>query len=237
MLTKDDEKFLRADEISNISMLGFFSKHSPTKVLRVGSSIMAKGVSDEEWWYLSCRSTEDFDWFIDQSGSNDRYLACIDNQILERVKQKFTCRWVLSCQRFYFPMSIQLPKFSLKATPALPADAEHIYSNSNYKTFSNVDYIKEQISAGPSSVHRVGDVLAGWVLTHDDGAMGMLHVLDLYRRQGIAKALVVDLIKKIRCLGLMPFTYVEPSNKASMELVKSLGFIPDRSIHWVCLNR
>jgi predicted GNAT family acetyltransferase len=65
----------------------------------------------------------------------------------------------------------------------------------------------------------------------------MLHVLKSYRRRGIAKALVLDLIQKIRALGLTPFTYIEPTNNASMSLMKSLGFVIDRSIHWVYLNR
>lgn len=237
MLSKEDKELLSADEISNISMLGFFEKHTPTKIFRINDSIMAQGKSDEDWWYLSIKDIRDFDWFIDQTGSDDRYLACIDDLILEKIRKRFTCRWVLSCQRLYLPEQISLPKKILKTSSVLPSDAEHIYSNSNYKTFSSVEYIREQIEQGPGSAYRIGEILAGWVLTHDDGAMGMLHVLDIYRRQGIAKSLVIDLVRKIRVLGLKPYTYVEPSNTASMELVKSLGFIPDKSIHWACLNR
>jgi len=237
MLSIEFEKLLKADEIANISMLGFFAKHNPLKTLRVGNSIMAQGKSDEDWWYLSCRSIDDFDWFIEKTGSDDRYLATIDDQILDRVKKRFACNWVLSCQRLYLPEDVQLPAATLSLSPVLPADAEHIYSNSNYKTFSSVEYIREQIKQGPGSAYRLEDTLAGWALTHDDGAMGMLHVLDDYRRKGVAKAIVIDLIQKVRALGLTPYTYVEPSNSGSMELVTQLGFLPDRPIHWVCLSR
>ncbi len=237
MLSIEIEKLLRADEIANISMLGFFAKHNPVKMLRVDNSIMAQGQSDEDWWYLSCQSIDDFDWFIEQAGSNDCYLAAIDEQILDRVKKRFTCKWVLSCERLYLPEDVQIPSTYLNLSPVLSSDAEHIFSNSNYKAFSSVGYIREQIEQGPGSAYRIGDTLAGWALTHDDSAMGMLHVLDGYRRKGIAKSIVIDLIQKIRALGLTPFTYVEPSNDASMKLVKSLGFVPDRPIHWVCMNR
>lgn len=237
MLSNELEKLLKADELANISMLGFFSKHNPVRILQSGNSLMVQGKSDEDWWYLSCKSTADFDWFIDQTGNDDRYLATINDQILEQVKRRFTCKWVLSCLRLYLPDHVKLPTTSLKLSSVLISDAEHIYSNSNYKTFSSVEYIREQIKQGPSSAYRVGNTLAGWVLTHDDCAMGMLHVLDEYRRKGIAKDITIDLIAQIRALGVVPYTYVEPTNSASMGLVKSLGFVPDRPIHWVNINR
>jgi ribosomal protein S18 acetylase RimI-like enzyme len=237
MLLPENEKLLNLDPISNMSMLGFFAKHNPIKTLSVGDSFMAHGKSDEDWWYLSCKNLDDFDWFLNQTGKDDSFLAVIDDSMLNRVKSRFTCRWTLSCIRFYLPSNIVVPKPSLSTSELLITDAEHIYTNSNYKTYTTVEYIREQIAQGESSAFRQGQTLAGWVLTHDDGAMGMLHVLDFFRRKGIARALVIDLIKKIRKMGITPFTYVEPSNTASMELVKSLGFIPDRPIHWVCLNR
>lgn len=237
MLTPEDEKQLRKDSIANISMLGFFAKHAPTKIYRRGKSIMAQGKSDEDWWYLSCNDPKDFDWFIDQTGADDRYIATIEDSVLEQVKKKFTCRWVLSCQRFYLPNEVTLPNTNILITPLSPSDAKHIYNNSNYKTFTSESYIEEQIKNGPNAGFHDGPILAGWVLTHDDGALGALHVLDLYRRKGIAKALVVDLIKKVRETGETPYTYVESSNNASLNLIKGLGFTLDRAIHWVNLNR
>lgn len=237
MFSSEIEKFLRQDEIANMSMLGFFAKHEPLKILQKGESVMAMGKSDEDWWYVSCKTIDDFEWFLGKTNSEDKFIATIGDQLLERVKDHFTCRWILSCQRFYLPNNIEIPKPTLETSSISTSDAELIYTNSNYQTYTSIPYIKEQIEQGPGAAYHSGDKLVGWVLTHDDGAMGMLHVLDNFRRQGIAKALVVDLIRKIRELGLIPFTYVEPSNCASLELIKGLGFVPDRTIHWVNLNR
>lgn len=237
MLPLEIEAMLKAHPLANISMLGFFSKHQPLQILQHGKSVMAKGRSDEDWWYLSLQKSKDFDWFLEQTDVNDRYIATIDDEILAMVKKRFTCKWVLSCDRLYLPNEVKLPETYIDVSNVLQSEAEHLYLNSNYKAYTSVDYIKEQIAQGPSSACRVDGVLAGWVLTHDDSAMGMLHVLDVYRRRGIANALVIDLVKKIRALGLTPFTYVEPSNKASMNLVKSLGFVVDKPIHWVNIDR
>jgi len=237
MLLLEDENLLKRDSTTNMSMLGFFAKRNPTRTLRVGDSIMAQGRSDEEWWYLSCKKPEDFDWFLDQTGKDDRFLAAIDDSILDKVKSRFTCRWTLSCIRLYLPDNAVVPESPLPISLLSAADAEHIYINSNYQQYSSADYIREQINQGVGSAYYDGTTLAGWVLTHDDGAMGMLHVLTSYRRKGIARALVSNLVNKIRETGLTPFTYVEPSNAASMNLVKNLGFVPDRRIHWVNINR
>lgn len=237
MLPIEIESMLKSRPLANISMLGFFSKHQPLRVLQHGKSVMAKGHSDEDWWYLSIHDSSDFDWFLDNTDINDRFIATIDDGLLERVKQEYTCKWILSCQRLYLTDKVELPKPIMEVSSVLQSDAEHIYSNSNYKAYTSVEYIREQIAQGPSSACRIDGVLAGWVLTHDDSAMGMLHVLDVYRRRGIANALVIDLVKKIRALGLTPFTYVEPSNLASMNLVKSLGFVVDKPIHWVNIDR
>jgi ribosomal protein S18 acetylase RimI-like enzyme len=237
MLSIEDEKLLSIDPISNMSMLGFFAKHNPINRLVKGDSIMLQGISDEKWWYLSCRQSDDFRWFLDQTGADDHFLAAIDDLILDKVRSSFTCRWTLSCIRFYLPGNVVIPENSLPLSLLKVDDAEHIYLNSNYKIYSSVDYIREQIKQGIGSAYRHEQTLAGWVLTHDDGALGMLHVLSSYRRRGVGRTLVGDLVRKVREVGLIPYTYVEPSNLASMELVKSLGFIPDKPIHWVCLNR
>jgi len=237
MLPLEIKKLLQQDEMANMSMLGFFAKHKPLKILQKGESVMAMGKSDENWWYVSCKTVEDFDWFLENTGSEDKFIATIDDRLLEQVKERFTCRWILSCQRFYLPNRIAIPEPTLEISVISPTDAEHIFTNSNYQTYTSIPYIKEQIEQGPGAAYHSGDKLVGWVLTHDDGAMGMLHVLDNFRRQGIAKALVVDLIRKIRKTGIIPFTYVEPSNCASLELIKGLGFVKDRTIHWANLNR
>jgi ribosomal protein S18 acetylase RimI-like enzyme len=237
MILPEYKKMLELDSVANMSMLGFFAKHDPAKTLCVNGSLMIQGVSDEEWWYLSCNNLKDFDWFLEQTGPEDRFLAAINDELFGYVKSRYTCRWTLSCTRFYLPNETKLPQNVLQTTELVSEDALHIYSNSHYKAYTSVEYIQEQIKQGLFSGYRKEQKLVGWVLTHDDGALGMLHVLDNYRRQGVARALVIDLIEKVRKIGIIPYTYVEPSNTASMELVKNLGFVPDRSIHWVCLNR
>ena len=132
MLPLEIKKLLQQDEMANMSMLGFFAKHKPLKILQKGESVMAMGKSDENWWYVSCKTVEDFDWFLENTGSEDKFIATIDDRLLEQVKERFTCRWILSCKRFYLPNMIEISEPTLEISAISPTDAEQIFTNSNY---------------------------------------------------------------------------------------------------------
>lgn len=237
MLPTNIMKILNKDKIANISILGFFSKNDPVKIIKQKGSVAMQGISDEPWWYLSLKNHKDFSWYIENTGSDDRFLAVVDDELLTEVKKRFTCRWILSCQRLYLPEKVKLPRHDIHTEPLTPDDAEHIYNNSDYKQYTSFGYIATQIRNGSGLGVRYNSVLVGWILTHDDGALGMLHVLNEHRRKGIARGLVVEMIKEVTSKGLTPFTYVEPENCPSMSLVKNLGFVEDRMVHWVNMNR
>jgi len=237
MLPKDIKKTLEKDELSNISMLGFFSKRDPVKILKHNKSIMAMGISDEHWWYMAIKKPSDFAWFLDNTESSDRYLAVIEDDLLEEIRLRFTFRWKLSVHRFILKEKVEVFMSNENIGNLSISDAEYIYSNSNYKEYMSIPYVRDQISQGPAIGYWEDGKLVGWILTHDDCALGMLHVLEEYRRKGIARLLLVEIIGRVQAIGLVPFTYIEPENCPSLSLVNSIGFIPDRIVHWVNINR
>ena len=70
-------------------------------------------------------------------------------------------------------------------------------------------------------------------ITQDDGAIGFLHVLPEYRLRGYARDIIIDLSKKVRKQGKLPFAHIEEKNEKSMKLVVSLGFKKDRVVNWI----
>lgn len=78
-----------------------------------------------------------------------------------------------------------------------------------------------------------GEELIAFGMTHDEGSIGVLHVMENYRRQGlgrfVTKALTVQKLKN----GQIPFMHIEKDNKASLAMAKSLGFVEDRIILWI----
>ena len=54
--------------------------------------------------------------------------------------------------------------------------------------------------------------------------MGILHVLDKYRGQGMARSITTALAKRCQKAGLRPFLYIVEKNNASINLTESMGF-------------
>lgn len=68
--------------------------------------------------------------------------------------------------------------------------------------------------------------LAGFIGRHGDGNMGMLEVLDGYRRRGIGEELEKFLINYIMTFGRVPICEVYTDNAPSIALQNKLGLTP-----------
>jgi len=89
-------------------------------------------------------------------------------------------------------------------------------------------------------VAEADDQVVGNVFGMHDGAfrgyIGSLVVAEPYRRRGIAKALVKELIGVYESLGLKRiFAQIEKTNEASLGLFRSLGMNPSET-HYVVDN-
>jgi 8-oxo-dGTP diphosphatase len=93
-------------------------------------------------------------------------------------------------------------------------------------------YVGWRIRVGPTCAVRRKGKLVAWALTHGDGAMGMLHVLDEYRGQGMARSITTALAERITKRGLKPFLYIVKGNRASINLTESMGFTRYGTYAW-----
>ena len=80
-----------------------------------------------------------------------------------------------------------------------------------------------------------GEICMGFAGIHEEGAIGMLTVLPAYRRQGVASALLLSLVRRQLLAGHVPYTHVHPDNIISMALQEKLGFIrAEETAVWLC---
>jgi len=103
-----------------------------------------------------------------------------------------------------------------------PADAPVIARSWPYGR--RPDRILRRILSGPGYCIRHKGTPVAWGLTHDDGSMGFLHVLERYRGQGMARTLTTTLAGRLLRLGVQPFMYIGRDNTASLRLTASMGF-------------
>jgi 8-oxo-dGTP diphosphatase len=141
--------------------------------------------------------------------------------------------WDLSMTRFVLPEHVVFPKAPLPhIAPLSPDDADYIYEHSIYQNVTRPDFIRGRIRGGPSAGIRDSGKLVAWLMTQDDGSIGVLHVLDDYRGRGYAYDLTVYLVARLREQGRIPFVQVEDTNTKSMSLTLKEGFQKDRRLHW-----
>lgn len=80
----------------------------------------------------------------------------------------------------------------------------------------------------------LGDELVGYIGIHGEGAMGMLHVFEPFRRRGYAEAIYASLINSQLEKGRLPYAQVIEGNEASLSLQRKLGFtVSEGLLYWM----
>ncbi len=224
---------LKDDPISNANMINFIQDYTITDVKYKGDSILVKGKSDENWLYISSSSKGEFTQLLETLTYEEQFFAIMEDWMLEILLKKRSLDWRLSCMKLYFPDDIVLPENKCVIDQLEVDEAQYIYDNYGYQEFTTVAYIKQRIKKGVALGIHKDNVLIAFVMTHDDGAIGFLHVIPAYRRKGYAQELTIAAINRLRESGHISYVHIEEDNEKSMNLAKKAGFIPDRRIHWV----
>ena len=93
-------------------------------------------------------------------------------------------------------------------------------------------YLIRCIERGMLGIGENGS-LAGFIGTHPEGAMGLLHILPQYRRKHYAQALESALIRRLQAQERFIWCQVEEDNTASWSLQKRLGLVPAELYYWL----
>lgn len=226
--------YLKQDEIKNISTIGFIENNPITEIVEINNSYLIKGTSDVEWAYVVCNNESDLSALLVKSGSNT-YFASAEDWMIPIITEKRKAEWILTTMRYCLPDDVEIPENKMEVIPLTTDHIGFIISQSNYKQFLTPAYIEERITKSISAAIFKKDKLVAWGLTHDDGALGSLHVLDEYRKKGYGKEILISLIHQNRKLGKISFAQIEEKNLKATNLIEQLGFVIDRRVSWIKL--
>lgn len=229
------KEHLKKDFLSNISTIGFIENNPITEVVEINNSYMIKGTSDVEWTYIVCKNENDVRTLLKKSSSGI-YFASVEDWMIPIITENRNTEWVLSTMRYYLPDDVEVPENKLEVIPLTTDHIGFIISQSNYKQFLSSAYVEERISKSISAAIMKKDKLVAWGLTHDDGALGSLHVLDEYRKKGFGNEILISLIHQNRKLDKMSFAQIEEKNLKATNLIEQLGFVKDKKVSWVKLS-
>lgn len=227
---------LKQDELANISTIGFIENNPITEIVKINNSYLIRGTSDVEWAYVVCNNESDLRVLLERSLSNI-YFASVEDWMIPIITEKRNAEWILSTMRYYLPEDIEVPENKKEVIPLTADHIGFIISQSNYKQFLTPAYVEERISKSISAAIIKKDKLVAWGLTHDDGALGSLHVLDEYRNKGYGKEILISLIHQNRKLAKISFAQIEEKNVKAINLAVWLGFLKDRRVSWVKLEQ
>jgi len=227
------EQVLSLEPIRNVSNIGFLRNNPITDCWVVGDAVLFCGISDHEWVYVSATSEAQLTALLSHRSPAARYFAAIEAWMEPIILGDRPAKWRLLTRRFVLPTSVPATPVHPDASPLRPDDAVRVHRRSEYRDLAPASYIRDRIERGPSVGIRRGGELVAWGLTHDDGALGMIHVLPDARRQGLGAAILASLAHLALAAGSIPFSHIEETNPASIGMHRRVGFVADRQISWV----
>ncbi len=197
----------------------------------LNNSLLFTGESDNIWGWIDSDSEKDTEALLNRIPYIDTF-GWMGGVAEKYILSNRNTDWILKVRQYVLPGDTDVSTAGNICTDLLSDDADYIFQNSIYNKYTDPDYIKTRIQNGESSCIRVDGKLVAWGLTHDDGAMGFLHVMPQYRGKGFAQIVTSDLILKLRSKGLAAYVQIEDSNKASLGLTEKFGFIHQCSLSW-----
>jgi ribosomal protein S18 acetylase RimI-like enzyme len=229
-------EILHNDPKKNIATIGFFENFPVEDYYFEGDSAFIYGKSDNFWAHVVSSSEKEFQILLEKHFQKTNYYYSVEDWMIPILLKFGKEDWIMETNRYILreDVSVKLP--GLNATKIDVSYAQFIYENSDYKEYTAVEYVKQRLNASISAGIFEDDQLVAWGFTHDDGALGFLHVLPEHRKKGYAKEVVLSLIRQRRSAGKAIFCNIVPENSVAIDFITKLGFHFDREISWVKLK-
>ena len=229
--------FIEENIKTNLSLLGFIEENPIYSAERTGNSVLVRGISDYAWTYIESNDEEELKVLLKRLTPEDNYFAAIPDWIVPHIINKRKTLWDIRTYQYHLPENVTLPDTTpIQILPLLPSDAEHIHNYTTYKIALMPTYLKDRILKDYSACIRQDDQLIAWILTHDDGAIGCLHVLDEYRNKHYGLAACSNLCQKLRNTGKKPFCYLGEANLHTEGFFTKIGFKKTIPANWLCVK-
>ncbi|HOI86992.1 MAG TPA: GNAT family N-acetyltransferase [Lentimicrobium sp.] len=228
-------KRLQADLDRNVSMICMHREYPLPEVVYDGQGVMLRYISDDAWCHFSSDSEPEFFQRFMRTHPGPLLAVIAGQPLSEWILRRYRVKWFMYCNRLF--ASRTFSDFSdPEIEPLFPEHLPLVFQFSKYQQFLNLPYLTTRLAFGGGFCIRVNGTPVAWIMSHDDGSVGMLHVLDEYRGRGFARRLVKAMTQKVALSTCPVFAHVEPSNYPSLCLFKSLGYEERSMIMWTELT-
>ena len=206
-----------------IATRGFFDNYPIHDFHIHANSAIILGKSDHMWAHLISSSKLELQHLLGHFYNKTKYYYSVEEWMIPHILEYGDSDWTMKTRRYILPDSVAVPNTKQKTSPLLIKEEHHIFNHSDYRKYTSIGYIEDRLQKGVSAGIQMDDQLVAWGFTHDDGALGFLHVLPEYRKQGLGEQVLLSLIHQRRAKNLPIFCNIVPDNLPSINLVKKLG--------------
>ncbi len=163
----------------------------------------------------------------DLEGGKEYRFHALDARTADRVRRSFDVQsdnpsWFYTLERKDFVGDVRH-----EVSPLVPEDAETINEHWNPEEDS-ARYIRSRIEKGLAFGMRVDGELVAWDATHletDRAIMvGLLHVMERFRKRGYARSITTTMINAVFEKGKTPICHIFKDNEPSVRLTEEMGF-------------
>ena len=232
---KNDERealeYLQKDLLHNIGMIGPI-KRGTAQILHVcDDGVMLRDrVSDAVM--LSVSAYETGAMLLEQIPSAKLYLVH-QGFMLDDLKAKVRLSDAHEDFTAVYLRGEPLPVRSDMSIVPLDVSALDLVQR-NYGVKVGADYLRGRLEASALFGAFVEGELVGFGGEHEEGSLGMLVILEPYRRMGYAASLVGFGVNRQLERKLTPFSCIGVDNAASIEMHKKLGFtVSSERVWWI----
>ncbi len=230
------KKLLNADPQQTIATRGFFANYPINEFHIHGNSTIIFGKSDHMWAHLLSSSNHELHHLLENFHDLTNYYYSVENWMVPIILKYGETDWIMKTKRYILTDTIKIHALKENIISLNKSWSDFIFTHSDYKKYTSIDYIKDRLQREFSAGLLKNDQLVAWGFTHDDGALGFLHVLPDYRKQGLGEQVLLSLVQQRRVKNQPVFCNIVPGNLPSINLVKKLGFEFDRIMSWVKLK-
>jgi len=236
MIDSTLKSILDKDPKASIATRGYYTNY-PMKAYAVKNDCaLVVGFTDQVWLHCIGRNEKDMRALIKEYEGLSKYYYSVEEWIIPLIHEIGEEEWRMETVRYMLDDAAGMPKPTNPIVPLSPDDTDYIFEHSDYRDYTDTGYIRDRLERDISAAIAVDGKPVAWGLTHDDGAMGFLHVLPEHRGKGYGRDVVLALIDMISKEGKPVYCNIVPGNTPAIKLVESLGFKPDRKIFWIKLK-
>ncbi len=221
----------------DLATIGFLKNYPVEAFFVEKSSALILGKSNELWALLISSNADELSEILTKYHSKTRYFFSVEDWMIPLILKHGSADWILTTDRYILEESILLDLPELPLVAIGKSFAAYIHKHSDYKAFTSVSYIEDRLREDISAGIMENDKLVAWGLTHDDGSIGFLHVMEEHRNRGLGQQILLELIRQKRELKEAVFGNIIPENLVSKHLIEKLGFEFDRRMSWIKLKK